>query len=409
MSCTGGTRCVPHVVTPVSTLDPRVLDDPDERTARAADRVMTRADACLVRKGLPRASSYGSDLSIEVSYPGQDAAVARCLEAARRAELTPFVAPVALLFIGRGGARADVSLDLSGGSQAQIALLAGGVLVLTLLLCALMAASVARPLRRMAGVALRTSEGDLTVRVPDQRRDEVGQVAQAFNRMADRREQLEDARRRLASDVSHELRTPLANVRGWLEAVQDGVADPDARLIDSLHEETLHLQHLVDDLHQLALGDAGALQLAPEDVDLETLLGQVAGAFAATVEAGGMTLVVDVRPGATVSADPLRLRQVIDNLVANAVRHTSPGGHVTLRGSPGVVSVVDDGEGISAADVPHVFDRFHRVDASRTRATGGSGLGLAIVRQVVEAHGGSVDLVSAPGVGTTVTLVLTTP
>ncbi|MBU9858475.1 sensor histidine kinase, partial [Rahnella aceris] len=152
---------------------------------------------------------------------------------------------------------------------------------------------------------------------------------------------------------------------------------PDDRLLASLHEETLHLQRLVDDLHDLALGDAGELRLDPAPVDLPLFLAQVAEAFGGAAEASGITLVVTAEPGSGLVADPVRLRQAVGNLVANALRHTPRGGRVTLTGSAGRIAVADTGEGIPAADLPHVFERFRRVDPSRSRATGGSGLGLA--------------------------------
>jgi two-component system sensor histidine kinase BaeS len=255
----------------------------------------------------------------------------------------------------------------------------------------------------MAAIALRAGDGDLEVRVPERRRDEVGQVAHAFNRMADRRQELEEARRRMVSDVSHELRTPLANVRGWVEAAQDGVVAADQQLLSSLHEESLHLQALVDDLHDLSLGDAGELRLDPQPIELQEFLDQVATSFRATA---GAPLEVSVEPGARIEADPLRLRQAVGNLVANALRHTPPGGRVTLRGAPGTIVVADTGEGIPADELPFVFDRFRRVDPSRSRATGGSGLGLAIVRQIAESHGGTATVRSTVGEGTEVTLTV---
>ena len=280
------------------------------------------------------------------------------------------------------------------------------MLLVTLLLSALLAGSIVRPLRRMAAAAQLAGEGDLTARVPVRRRDEVGEVGAAFNQMAERRSADDEARTRLASDVSHELRTPLANVRGWLEAAQDGLVETDRELVDSLHEETLLLQRLVDDLRDLAVGDAGGLVLDLAPVDLADLCERTVQSFGGVAEAAGVTLRATGEPGAVVDADPVRLRQAVANLVANAVRHTPAGGTVTLRSAPGLVEVEDDGEGIPAADLPHVFDRFRRVDPSRSRVTGGSGLGLAIVRQIVEAHGGTVTLESEPGVRTVATIRL---
>ncbi len=180
-------------------------------------------DACLNRAGLSPISRLTTGLDVVLPYPGHRRAAAGCLDEALRTVLAPYVAPPALLHVTGEGSQATVFWDLSGRNQTRIALLAGGVLLVTLLLSALLAATIAGPLRRMATTALRAGDGDLAVRVPERRRDEVGQVARAFNRMADRRQELEEARRRMVSDVSHELRTPLANVRGWVEAAQDGL------------------------------------------------------------------------------------------------------------------------------------------------------------------------------------------
>jgi signal transduction histidine kinase len=391
-------------VAPTLALDPRVEGPFSGDTARPAYVAMQgQIDACLTAAGLAVTSKLTEDLQVVVPYGDHRRAVAGCLDEALRTALTPYVAPPALLHVAGEGSQAEVFWDLSGRNQTRIALLAGGVLLVTLLLSALLATTIAGPLRRMAAIALRAGDGDLEARVPDRRGDEVGQVAHAFNRMADRRQELEEARRRMVSDVSHELRSPLANVRGWVEAAQDGVVAADQQLLASLHEESLHLQALVDDLHDLSLGDAGELRLDPQPIDLHDFLEQVATSFRATAEAD---LEVSVEPGARIEADPLRLRQAVANLVANALRHTPPGGRVTLRGAPGTIVVADTGEGIPADELPFVFDRFRRVDASRSRATGGSGLGLAIVRQIVESHGGTATIRSTPGVGTEVTLQL---
>ena len=394
-------------VVPTLALDARVEGPFSGDLARPAYvSLQQQVDACLTGAGLGPTSKLTENLSVVTRYSDHRRIVAGCLDEALRAALAPYVAPPALLHVTGEGSRADVFWDLSGRNQTRIALLAGGVLLVTLLLSALLAATIAGPLRRMASTARLAGAGDLGARMREGRRDEVGAVAHAFNQMAERREELEEARRRMIGDVSHELRTPLANVRGWVEAAQDGVVGTDDRLLASLHEESLHLQRLVDDLHDLALGDVGELRLDPQPIDLQDFLDQVATSFRATA---GATLEVSVEPGARIEADPVRMRQAVGNLVANALRHTSGGGRVTLRGAPGTVVVADTGEGIPADELPFVFDRFRRVDPSRSRATGGSGLGLAIVRQIVESHGGTATIRSTPGEGTEVTLTLPAP
>ncbi|MBJ7356694.1 ATP-binding protein [Nocardioides sp.] len=405
----GPSECARVIVTPTLALDPRI-DGPFTTADRSAFQALQRAvRACLREAGAPSQVTLLENLSVVV--PGGEArrVVTGCLDDALRAALAPYVAPPALLHMTGEGSQAEVFWDLSGPNQRRIALLAGGVLLVTLVLCAMLAATIVRPLRRMAATALRAGEGDLAARVPERRRDEIGELGRAFNRMADRREQLEEARRQMVSDVSHELRTPLANVRGWVEAARDGVVPADQELIASLHEESLHLQRLVDDLHDLALADAGELRLEPEAVELAVFLDQVASSFGAAAARAGIDLLTDCAPGAWVQADPVRLRQAVANLVANALRHTPPGGRVTLRAADGLVEVVDDGEGIPDDELSRVFERFRRVDPSRSRATGGSGLGLAIVRQIVEAHGGTATARSGLGLGTSIRLAFPTP
>lgn len=276
-----------------------------------------------------------------------------------------------------------------------------------------------RPLHALTGAAQRMRDGEQPESVPVSGDDEVGRLAAAFNDMSAHRARLEEQRKAMVSDVAHELRTPLSNIRGWLEAAQDGLADPDPAFVSSLLEEAVLLQHIIDDLQDLAAADAGVLRLHPESVEIRELLSQVAAAHQARAENAGVTLAVTATaPGPALLADPVRLRQAVGNLVSNAVRHTSEGGRVTLRAyareegdGTVLVEVTDTGSGIPSDDLPRVFDRFWRAEKSRSRRTGGSGLGLAIVRKLVEAHGGTVDATSVEGEGSTFVLRLpgTTP
>ena len=392
-------ECKRYEVAARSAVDPRAARQLEERGRAEWTAVVDGADSCLGAAGLEPLLALTDEFTAIVPYRTSHGMVARCVDSSLREVLSTSVAPPALMMTGTASAAPSVLWDLSGEARLRIALLAALVLVVTLALSALLAGHVVRPLRSMATAARRAGDGDLSARVPaDRRADEVGELARAFNVMAARREQAEDARRRMVSDVSHELRTPIANVRGWLEAAQDGLATLDRQLVDSLHEETLHLQRLTDDLHDLALAEAGELRLSPERIDLTELLAQVAASFASP------RLSVACEPDATIVADPVRVRQVVLNLLANALRHTPGDGSVVLFGAPGVIGVTDTGEGIPADDLPHVFDRLRRVDPSRTRATGGTGLGLAIVKQIVDAHGGDVEMASVVGEGTTVTV-----
>jgi two-component system sensor histidine kinase BaeS len=228
--------------------------------------------------------------------------------------------------------------------------------------------------------------------------------------MSKRRERLEELRKAMVSDVAHELRTPLSNIRGWLEATEDGVVAPDRALMSSLLEEALLLQHIIDDLQDLAVADAGELRLSKERVNVADLLAQVATAHRGGAEAADVTLVTRAEGEPELLTDPVRLRQAVGNLVSNAVRHTPTGGTVSLlargEGDEVVIDVADTGSGIAAEDLPLVFERFWRVEKSRSRRTGGSGLGLPIVRKLVEAHDGSVTATSTLGKGSVFTLRL---
>jgi two-component system sensor histidine kinase BaeS len=238
----------------------------------------------------------------------------------------------------------------------------------------------------------------------------MAELGRAFNRMADSLQRGEERQRRMVADVAHELRTPLANLRGYLEALQDGVLPPSPELFASLHEEALLQQRIVDDLQDLALAEAGALAYHRGHTDLAELAETCRVAHAALAEAAGVTLSVRSTRPACVHGDPDRLRQVFGNLVRNALAATAPGGTVTLRVERGRqragITVLDTGSGIAEDDLPHLFDRFWRADGTRGRMSGGSGLGLAIARQIVTDHGGSLTVRSRLGEGSAFTVSL---
>lgn len=295
-------------------------------------------------------------------------------------------------------------------SPAPMLAAAAGVAVLAIAGTALLSRRVLRPIGRLTEAAGRLGRGDLRSRVAVVGSDELAELGRSFNRMADSLQRGEERQRRLVADVAHELRTPLANLRGYLEALKDGVIEPDAELFASLHEEAVLQQRIVDDLQDLALAEAGALAYHRTVIDLAELLETTRAAHHAVAEAAGVRLLVAAPSPVLVHADPDRLRQVLGNLVSNALRATPSGGSVTLAaGSAGgrvVVRVADTGTGIAPGSLPHVFDRFWRADSARGRRTGGSGLGLAIVRQIVTDHGGTIAVTSQLGDGTTFTITL---
>ncbi|HRQ39529.1 MAG TPA: ATP-binding protein [Chloroflexota bacterium] len=271
---------------------------------------------------------------------------------------------------------------------------------------------------QVMAAADKVAEGDFTVRVLEKegrrgrRRGRFARLARSFNQMTAALQQADEQRRNLTADVAHELRTPLHIIQGNLEGILDGVYEPTPAHIQATLEETHLLARLVDDLHTLAQAEAGQLSLHLAPVDVTELLADVQTSFSGLTEEKGLSLTVsfDGKPAElTIAGDAERLDQVLGNLVANALRHTPPGGGITLHAArlDGMVQiqVQDTGEGISANDLPYVFDRFWRGDRARTRTDGsGGGLGLAIVKQLVEAHHGRVAVNSAPGEGTIFTL-----
>jgi signal transduction histidine kinase len=273
-----------------------------------------------------------------------------------------------------------------------------------------MSRRIAAPLERLAAAAQAIGRRDLRQRVDLKGSREIVAVATAFNDMAAALEKAESLRRNLVADVAHELRTPLSVLQGNLLAILDGVYPLNAAEIAGLYNQTDVLNRLVNDLHDLSLADARQLPLKVQETDVSELLNNVVTAFAPTAEAASVDLELDIAPDLPcVLLDPLRLTQVLDNLLGNALRHTPAGGMVSLRAD--VVDahlqlmVKDTGEGIAAEHLPHVFDRFYRTNRGRSRATGGAGLGLAIVRAIVETHGGQVTVGSdgIPDQGTTFT------
>ena len=296
-----------------------------------------------------------------------------------------------------------LGLQSSEGVLATLARPAS-LVVLIVGLIALVAAGrftrrVGRPLTELVEAAKRIESSDYSVRVAEHERGrgELQGLTRAFNSMAARLEAEDATRRRLLADVSHELRTPLAVIQGNLEALLDGVYPPDEAHIGPILEETRVLERLIDDLRTLSLAESGALPLHRETVDPTVLLEDVAAAQRARADAEKVDLRVDAAAALpSIEVDPVRMHQVVSNLVDNAIRVMPAGGTITLRARPSdgslVIEVADDGPGIPADLLPHVFERFTRSTESR-----GSGLGLAIARAIVTAHGGTITAESRTG------------
>jgi two-component system OmpR family sensor kinase/two-component system sensor histidine kinase BaeS len=282
------------------------------------------------------------------------------------------------------------SLLWAGLAAGTVALAVGVVL----------ARQLAAPLRSLTEAAHKLAGGKVP-EVAVSGRDEIGELGQAFNQMAESLGRQETLRRNLMADIAHELRTPLTVIRGDLEALLDGVFEPTPETLASLQEESLLLSRLVDDLRALAQAEAGQLRLEREQTDLADLLYGVVSSFDYQAESQGQILKLDLPPDLEpVDADPQRVRQIAANLVLNALRHAPGSGQVMVsvvqHPNEVQVSVSDDGPGISPDDLSHLFDRFWRGGKQRVE---GSGLGLAIARELVRAHGGRIWVESEPGVG----------
>jgi signal transduction histidine kinase len=263
------------------------------------------------------------------------------------------------------------------------------------------------PLGQLMEATTRVADGEIDVRVQPRGPRDVRRLIDAFNTMADRLGQAEELRRRLLADVGHELRTPLTVIQGQLEGALDGVYERDDAHLGAILEETRHMSRIVEDLRILSLAESGALPLDRRATSLEEIVDDAIDGQTRAAATGGVTVTAILPPDLpAVDVDPTRLREVLDNVLTNAIRYTPSGGTVTVtarREDPNVrVLVADTGRGIPPDELGSVFERFHRSPDSR-----GSGLGLAIARDLVRAHGGEMDAESdGAGQGTTIRLTL---
>ena len=280
-------------------------------------------------------------------------------------------------------------------------LIAGGIAIA---ITFLLSRRILKPVNTLTRAARKLGKGDLTQRVSIDDRGEVGELARAFNSMAGELERNLQLQQNMVADVAHELRTPLSNLKGYLEAIGDGVIEPDEATIRSLSEEVALLSHLVAELHELSLAEVGELELHRSIQSVSRLVEDSVAGIRGKVVAGGLSISASVPADLPlVDIDPYRIGQVLRNLLENAIAHTGKGGTIAVeavqKGDWVEISVADTGEGIPAEELPNIFERFYRVDKSRARATGGSGLGLTIARRLVEAHGGRIGVLSEMGKG----------
>ncbi|MFH1647761.1 MAG: ATP-binding protein [Chloroflexota bacterium] len=305
-----------------------------------------------------------------------------------------------------GGPAAQASLEFlqNLGRTLWIAGILG--VVLAIILGWLFTRQIVAPLRKVSEAARRVAAGDFTQKVDTRGTSELAELGGSFNVMAAALDRDRESRKNLVADIAHELRTPLSVLQGNVEAMQDGVLEASAENLSLLHQETLLLARLVEDLRTLSLAESGQLKFNSRATDLNELFSKVLEALRTRFESKNIRLELEAPDRlAPVRVDNLRTEQVIRNLLNNAFQYTLEGGKIVVRLTPDAdgieASIADSGPGIPPEHLPRVFDRFYRVDRSRARSTGGSGLGLAIVKQLVEAQGGSVWVTSRVGRGST--------
>ncbi|MEV0282507.1 ATP-binding protein [Kribbella sp. NPDC050820] len=385
---------------------PPGVNAPSAKAKLVNDDEVRRATDCLDAAGLDYSVTEFDGLRAvepkdKTAFSDQ---FATCTTEARSQALAPYVAPSAKLYLG---AKSTFNV-FSGEGLLRTAATALGVLLIAALVMLFAGRRLVRPIVALTGAAQRMRNGDHAARVPVTGKDEVARLGHAFNAMAESIQRHDFQRKAMVSDVAHELRTPLANIKGYLVASEDGVVPLDSELVTSLLEETGLLEHLVADLQDLALADAGMLRLHKAPRDLTELAQQVVSAHRPAAESAGISLTADVPGSAPASVDSARIRQALGNLVSNAIRFTPSGGHVVVgvrRVDDGYhLTVTDSGTGIADEHLPHLFDRFYRAEQSRSRTTGGSGLGLAITKHLAEAHDGRITVTSRVGSGSTFTI-----
>jgi signal transduction histidine kinase len=270
-----------------------------------------------------------------------------------------------------------------------------GAIGLAIFLSFVMNRRILGPLTRMNTITRQIAAGEFSARVPVSTADEVGQLAGAFNRMAENLEKIERLRRSLMIDVAHELRTPLTNIRGYLEALNDGVLPPDPATLSLLQDETLRLADLVEDVLALARADAASGQLEPTEVDLKEMVTDTLAPFLPAINKRGLTVEIESSAfSTTIRADRNRMVRVLRNITDNAIRYAPADSSLTISivKAPDTIRVdyANLAGEIQADDLPYLFERFYRGEKSRSRHHGGAGIGLSIVKELVTAHGGSV-------------------
>lgn len=318
---------------------------------------------------------------------------------------------VGLLFISDPMMRSPVDYAFLNNLYRSIFISAIGTTLLALLIGVLLSRSITRPVRELTQAARKMTGGALGEQVPVRSRDEIGELAQTFNKMSGDLSQSFNLRKQMTADIAHELRTPLSLILGHAEGVKDGVLKPTRENFEIIREEAERLERLVNDLRTLSLADAGELSVEFQPVNVNDLMSRIHAHHLTLFEQKRVTLNIELDPGIlTANLDPSRFAQVLNNILDNARRHTPAGGNVEMKTQLAEnriqLSVKDSGEGVTPEEATHIFDRFYRADESRARNDGGSGLGLAIAKSIVEMHKGKIWAESEKGRGLKVVIEL---
>jgi signal transduction histidine kinase len=311
-----------------------------------------------------------------------------------------------------GSAPALGGLEKQYLARSNLALLYAtlGAAFVALVLGVILARTLTHPLRDLTSAIHAMAKGELKQHVVVKTRDEIGELAGAFNKMSSDLDRLNRSRQQMTADIAHDLRTPLTVIGGYVESMQEGVLKPTPERLETIHTEVQHLQRLVEDLRTLSQADAGELSLNRAAVAPAALLERISKSYGHLVEQKKITLDTCIEAGLPeLRVDPDRMAQVFGNLITNALRYTSEAGKITLaaKGEQGAIAftVEDTGTGIQPEALPYIFDRFYRADSSRHQGEA-SGLGLAIAKSITEAHGGTISAESRPSTGTTIKILL---
>jgi signal transduction histidine kinase len=322
---------------------------------------------------------------------------------------------VGRLIVGRGAfGRTVAEQDFVNRSLQTMGFAAIGAAFVALLLGIILTGTLTRPLRELTEATQAVAGGDLDQIVPVRSRDELGLLAESFNLMNSNLARSRDLRRNMTADIAHELRTPLSVILGHTEAIQDGVLPPSQESFEIIHDETMRLSSMVEDLRTLSLAEAGELAFEPRSYPVERLLDDVAAAYAPMAKTKTIEINVSMDDSIqNVLLDPDRMTQVLRNLIENALRFTQDGGRIALSaknisGDILEIKVQDTGPGVEPEKLEMIFDRFYKGESSRQHEEGSSGLGLAIAKSIVEGHGGTIRAESAPGQGLTFIIRLQT-